>query len=80
VLAYWRKKRAARGKPLLRRLQAPTSSSDTNPFNVFRRGAAHAFACLFQSWRAASAPATRIQPAACSFQAQNVSCVFKDPL
>ncbi len=40
VLAYWRRKRAARGKPLLRRLQAPTSSSDTNPFNVFRRGPA----------------------------------------
>ncbi|KAK9843485.1 hypothetical protein WJX81_005242 [Elliptochloris bilobata] len=36
VLAYWKRKRAARGRPLLRRLQAPTSSSDTNPFNVFR--------------------------------------------
>ena len=36
VLAYWRDKRIRRGKPLLRRLQAPTSASDTNPFNVFR--------------------------------------------
>ena len=36
VFTYWRRKRAARGRPLLRRLQAPTSSSDTNPFNVFR--------------------------------------------
>jgi len=59
VLAYWRKKRAARGKPLLRRLQAPTSSSDTNPFNVFRCGAARAFAGLCQSRRAASVSATR---------------------
>ena len=36
VFSYWRRKRASRGRPLLRRLQAPTSSSDTNPFNVFR--------------------------------------------
>ena len=43
VFTYWRRKRAARGRPLLRRLQAPTSSSDTNPFNVFRRAPRMAF-------------------------------------
>ena len=36
VYAYWREKRVKRGKPLLRSLQAPTASSDSNPFNVFR--------------------------------------------
>ena len=36
VYAYWREKRASRGKPLLRSLQAPTSTGDTNPFSVFR--------------------------------------------
>ena len=43
VFTYWWRKRAARGRPLLRRLQAPTSSSDTNPFNVFRRAPRMAF-------------------------------------
>jgi hypothetical protein len=33
---YWRAKRERLGKPLVRRLQAPTSSSDQNPFAVFR--------------------------------------------
>ncbi|KAK9817316.1 hypothetical protein WJX72_012553 [[Myrmecia] bisecta] len=33
---YWRQKRLKLGKPLLRRLQAPTSSSDNNPHKVFR--------------------------------------------
>ncbi len=33
---YWRTKRERLGKPLVRRLQAPTSSSDQNPFAVFR--------------------------------------------
>lgn len=33
---YWRTKRERIGKPLIRRLQAPTSSSDQNPFGVFR--------------------------------------------
>lgn len=33
---YWRIKRERIGKPLVRRLQAPTSSSDQNPFAVFR--------------------------------------------
>ncbi|QDZ24925.1 hypothetical protein HOP50_15g74680 [Chloropicon primus] len=36
VYNYWRQKRAKWNKPLLRRLQAPTSASDTNPYNVFR--------------------------------------------
>ena len=36
VYDYWKAKRLRRGKPLLRRLQAPTASSDSNPFNVFR--------------------------------------------
>ncbi len=36
VLQYWRQKRHRWKKPLLRRLQAPTSSNDTNPYNVFR--------------------------------------------
>jgi enhancer of polycomb-like protein len=36
VYDYWQQKRAKWGKPLLRRLQAPTSASDKNPFNVFR--------------------------------------------
>ena len=37
VYQFWRAKRKKAGKPLLRRLQAPTSASDTNPFAVFRR-------------------------------------------
>ncbi len=36
VYSYWREKRVSRGRPLLRRLQAPTPQSDSNPFNVFR--------------------------------------------
>ncbi|KAK9822015.1 hypothetical protein WJX74_000785 [Apatococcus lobatus] len=36
VFQYWKTKRSKQGKPLLRRLQAPTNPSDTNPFNVFR--------------------------------------------
>lgn len=36
VYNYWREKRVSWGKPLLRRLQAPTAISDSNPFNVFR--------------------------------------------
>mmetsp|Transcript_14929 Transcript_14929/g.37829 ORF Transcript_14929/g.37829 Transcript_14929/m.37829 type:complete len:482 (+) Transcript_14929:307-1752(+) len=36
VYDYWRKKRAAYGMPLLRRLQPPTSASDQNPYAVFR--------------------------------------------
>ncbi len=40
VYEYWAAKRRRWGKPILRRLQAPTSASDTNPFNVFRRARA----------------------------------------
>ena len=36
VYAYWRSKRVAAKKPLLRRLQAPTNASDSNPMLVFR--------------------------------------------
>jgi len=36
VYEYWQEKREKRNKPLLRRLQAATSVSDTNPYNVFR--------------------------------------------
>ncbi|EIE24666.1 hypothetical protein COCSUDRAFT_41002 [Coccomyxa subellipsoidea C-169] len=36
IYDFWRTKRERIGKPLLRRLQAPTSSSDQNPFGVFR--------------------------------------------
>mmetsp|Transcript_18428 Transcript_18428/g.51673 ORF Transcript_18428/g.51673 Transcript_18428/m.51673 type:complete len:636 (-) Transcript_18428:160-2067(-) len=36
VYDYWAAKRKKWGKPLLRRLQAPTNPSDTNPYNVFR--------------------------------------------
>jgi len=36
VHAYWQQKRRRRGAPLLRSLQAPTSTSDNNPYNVFR--------------------------------------------
>ncbi|GFR40774.1 hypothetical protein Agub_g1388 [Astrephomene gubernaculifera] len=36
VYEYWRGKRERWGKPILRRLQAPTNPSDTNPYNVFR--------------------------------------------
>ncbi|KXZ44245.1 hypothetical protein GPECTOR_70g475 [Gonium pectorale] len=36
VYEYWRAKRERWGKPIMRRLQAPTNPSDTNPYNVFR--------------------------------------------
>ena len=36
VYNYWRVRRLATKKPLLRRLQAPTSASDSNPMLVFR--------------------------------------------
>jgi len=36
VYSYWLAKRKRRGAPLLRSLQAPTSTSDNNPYNVFR--------------------------------------------
>lgn len=37
LYGYWRAKRERTGKPLIRRLQAPTSASDQNPYGVFRR-------------------------------------------
>ncbi|WIA18855.1 hypothetical protein OEZ85_003533 [Tetradesmus obliquus] len=36
VYNYWAGKRKKWGKPILRRLQAPTLASDTNPYNTFR--------------------------------------------
>jgi len=36
VYTYWAAKRKKWGKPILRRLQAPTIASDTNPYNTFR--------------------------------------------
>lgn len=36
VYDYWLAKRRQRGKPLLRRLHAPTPITDSNPYNVFR--------------------------------------------
>ena len=36
VYSYWAGKRKRTGKPFIRRLWAPTSSSDQNPFSVFR--------------------------------------------
>ncbi len=36
VYDYWAGKRKRTGKPMMRRLQAPTPANDTNPYNVFR--------------------------------------------
>lgn len=36
VYDHWRRKRSRAGRPLLRRLRAPTAPADTNPFHVFR--------------------------------------------
>jgi enhancer of polycomb-like protein len=36
VYEYWKKKRASLGRPLLRRLQAPTPLNNTDPYKVFR--------------------------------------------
>lgn len=36
VYNYWAGKRKKWGKPIMRRLRAPTPCSDTNPFNTFR--------------------------------------------
>ncbi len=36
VYQYWAAKRKRLGRPLVRRLQAPTPASDNNPFNTFR--------------------------------------------
>lgn len=36
VYGYWAAKRKRWGKPIMRRLQAPTIASDTNPYNTFR--------------------------------------------
>eukprot|EP00884_Botryococcus_braunii_P014681 jgi/Botrbrau1/23213/Bobra.0041s0057.1 len=36
VFEYWRQKRLALNRPLLRSLQAPTATGDSNPYNVFR--------------------------------------------
>ena len=52
VYQYWLDKRKQLGKPLLRRLQAPTNSSDTNPHSCFRSGPVlpklhHAFLAVF---------------------------------
>ncbi len=38
VYEYWLAKRKRRGKPILRRLCAPTPIADSNPYNVFRWG------------------------------------------
>ncbi len=52
VYQYWLDKRKQLGKPLLRRLQAHTNSSDTNPHSCFRSGPVllkpfHALLALF---------------------------------
>jgi hypothetical protein len=39
VYDYWASKRKRTGKPMMRRLQAPTPANDTNPYNVFRSAA-----------------------------------------
>lgn len=36
IYNYWKEKRERRQKPVLRRLQPPPPSNDTNPYNVFR--------------------------------------------
>ncbi|KAL4437402.1 hypothetical protein ABPG75_004541 [Micractinium tetrahymenae] len=36
VYNYWLQRRKALGRPLMRRLQAPTPVNDQNPYNVFR--------------------------------------------
>lgn len=36
VYEYWAAKRVRMGRPMLRRLIAPTSASDANPLTVFR--------------------------------------------
>ncbi|PRW60332.1 enhancer of polycomb 1 isoform A [Chlorella sorokiniana] len=36
VYEYWRARRARLGRPLMRRLMAPTPVNDQNPYNVFR--------------------------------------------
>lgn len=36
VYEYWAAKRLRTGRPMLRRLIAPTSASDANPLTVFR--------------------------------------------
>lgn len=36
VYNYWLQRRKALGRPLMRRLQAPTPINDQNPYNVFR--------------------------------------------
>ncbi len=36
VFDYWKSKRQALNRPLLRSLQAPTATGDSNPYNVFR--------------------------------------------
>lgn len=38
VYDYWLAKRRRLGKPIMRRLQAPTPIADSNPYNVFRWG------------------------------------------
>lgn len=45
VYGYWAAKRKRWGKPILRRLQAPTIASDTNPYNTFRCMAACVVEC-----------------------------------
>ena len=36
VYRYWKDKRRRLGRPLVRRLQAPTSANDPNHYHVFR--------------------------------------------
>lgn len=45
VYRYWLDKRKQLGKPLLRRLQAPTNSSDTNPHSCFRCSRSPLYKC-----------------------------------
>jgi hypothetical protein len=68
VYNYWAAKRKRWGKPILRRLQAPTLASDTNPYNTFRCAATRASAalqwacshlsCMQETLTESSAPAT----------------------
>ncbi len=50
VYEYWLGKRKRRGRPVLRRLLAPTPVSDSNPYNVFRWVRVCSIACQGAIW------------------------------
>ena len=84
VYRYWKDKRRRLGRPLARRLQAPTSANDPNHYHVFRwatlqgtckrKAASRHTLSHFRLHRSAVLPRLQMSRADCSGQGCSICC------